>query len=70
MTSDRPYKRSMTVEAALSELRRCKDTQFDGTIVEAFCSVIEQEEEAPPPVATQTGQAIAENFAEVLSMSE
>jgi two-component system cell cycle response regulator len=70
MTSDRPYKRAMTVEAALAELRRCKDTQFDAAIVDEFCAVIEEEQQQPHPVETPMGQAVAENFAEVLAVSD
>jgi two-component system, cell cycle response regulator len=70
MTSDRPYKRAMSVEAALSELRRCKYEQFDGAIVDVFCLVIEENAVEPRFSETPTGQAVAENFAEVLAGSE
>jgi HD-GYP domain-containing protein (c-di-GMP phosphodiesterase class II) len=36
MTSDRPYRRAMAIEDALSELRRNSGTQFDPQIVDAF----------------------------------
>ncbi len=36
MTSDRPYRKAMTHEAALAELRRCSGTQFDPDLVELF----------------------------------
>ncbi|MDO9556600.1 MAG: GAF domain-containing protein [Coriobacteriia bacterium] len=36
MTSDRPYRGAMSTEQALDELRRCKGTQFDPTVVEAL----------------------------------
>jgi PAS domain S-box-containing protein/diguanylate cyclase (GGDEF)-like protein len=42
MVSSRPYKPSMTIDGALSELRRCAGTQFDKTVVDAFARVIEQ----------------------------
>jgi two-component system, cell cycle response regulator len=70
MTSDRPYKRAMSVEAALSELRRCKYEQFDGAIVDVFCLLIEENAEEPRFSETPMGQAVAENFAEVLAGSE
>ena len=70
MTSDRPYKRAMSVEAALSELRRCKYEQFDGSIVDVFCLLIEENAEEPRFSETPMGQAVAENFAEVLAGSE
>jgi HD-GYP domain-containing protein (c-di-GMP phosphodiesterase class II) len=36
MTSDRPYRRALSPETALSELRKHSGGQFDPTIVEAF----------------------------------
>jgi len=40
MTSERPYRGPMNVAAALEELRGHVGTQFDGTVVEAFCSAV------------------------------
>jgi diguanylate cyclase (GGDEF)-like protein len=39
MVSDRPYRRAMSVDAALAELRRCSGTQFDSNVVDAFCGL-------------------------------
>jgi diguanylate cyclase (GGDEF)-like protein len=36
MTTDRVYRRKLTVEAALEELHRCSGTQFDPDVVAAF----------------------------------
>ncbi|MBF0537184.1 MAG: HD domain-containing protein [Nitrospirae bacterium] len=36
MTSDRPYRKGLSLEAALEELRKCSGTQFDTKVVEAF----------------------------------
>jgi putative two-component system response regulator len=46
MTSVRPYRAgaSMTVEAALAELRRCGGTQFDPELVAAFVTAVERGE--------------------------
>src|SRR3954468_11306582 len=41
MTTDRPYRRSMSPEAALQELRDNAGTQFEPRIVEAVISVVE-----------------------------
>lgn len=41
MTKPRPYSPSMSIEAALSELDRCADAQFDPGIVKVFCDLFE-----------------------------
>ena len=38
MTSDRPYRKALPIEQALTELEKNKGTQFDGVIVDAFIS--------------------------------
>jgi len=43
MTNDRPYRNSISDEAALEELRRCAGAQFDPAVVEAFARVLERE---------------------------
>jgi putative nucleotidyltransferase with HDIG domain len=39
MTSDRPYRRALLIDAAREEIRRCSDTQFDPAVVMAFLSI-------------------------------
>jgi hypothetical protein len=39
MTHDRPYKRAMSHDAAIRELRRHAGTQFDPDVVRLFCSL-------------------------------
>ena len=39
MTNDRPYRRALTVDAALAELETSSGTQFDPTVVRAFVSL-------------------------------
>jgi putative two-component system response regulator len=39
MTSERPYRKSLTLEEALSEVKRCSGTQFDPGIVDAFFKI-------------------------------
>ena len=36
MTTNRPYRKALTKEAAIRELKRCSGTQFDHNVVEAF----------------------------------
>ncbi len=43
MTSDRPYRKAMSLEEAIEELRANAGTQFDPDVVEAFIRVIESE---------------------------
>jgi HD-GYP domain-containing protein (c-di-GMP phosphodiesterase class II) len=49
MRSDRPYRKALTREAAIAELRRCAGSQFDPKIVDAFLRI--EAEEAPLPPA-------------------
>ncbi|HAG49856.1 MAG TPA: hypothetical protein DHU69_01375 [Deltaproteobacteria bacterium] len=41
MTSDRPYRRALTVEVAIAELKRCSGTQFDPKVIDAFMAEIQ-----------------------------
>ena len=40
MTSDRPYRRALPLDAAIGELRRHAGTQFDPRVVEALLGVL------------------------------
>ncbi len=40
MTTDRPYRKAMPVQAAIDELKRNSGTQFDPQVVEAFLNVL------------------------------
>lgn len=39
MTSDRPYRKALSFEAAFEEIRSCSGTQFDPKVAEAFLSI-------------------------------
>lgn len=41
MTTDRPYRKGLSQELAIKELRRCCGTQFDREVVEAFIKAYE-----------------------------
>ncbi len=42
MLDERVYKRAMTLQDALRELRRCAGTQFDPHLVEVFCRLVSE----------------------------
>jgi diguanylate cyclase (GGDEF)-like protein len=42
MLDERVYKRAMTLQDALAELRRCAGTQFDPQLVEVFCRLVSE----------------------------
>jgi putative nucleotidyltransferase with HDIG domain len=44
MVADRPYRRSLTQEGAIAELRRCAGTDFDPRVVEALIAVLRDSE--------------------------
>jgi hypothetical protein len=52
MTSDRLYRRAIGIDAALEELKRRAGTQFDATIVAAFCNNITTRHNSSAEVST------------------
>ncbi len=44
MTSDRPYRKALSKEAAIEELKKGSGRQFDPKVVDAFLSLIEEED--------------------------
>ncbi len=56
LTTDRPYRKALPLEAAFEELTRCRGTQFDPSIVDTFLAIPEVEllaarsEEHPPAI--------------------
>jgi diguanylate cyclase (GGDEF)-like protein len=48
MTAERPYRRPMTRQHAIRELRQNAGTQFDPDVVEAFCTALTREPSLSP----------------------
>jgi putative two-component system response regulator len=42
LTSERPYKKAWTFEAAVKEIKRMSGTNFDPKVVEAFVRILPQ----------------------------
>ncbi len=42
MTADRPYRKALGSDYAIEELKRCKNSQFDGELVDAFVEMHNQ----------------------------
>ena len=42
MTSDRPYRKGLSAEKSLEELRKFSDIQFDRSIVDAFHGLVDE----------------------------
>jgi hypothetical protein len=50
MIHDRPYKRAMSHEMAIKELRRHAGTQFDPQLVTLFCDLFAHQPPTPDPI--------------------
>ena len=41
MTSNRPYRQALSLEKAISEVRRCRGTQFDPDVADILCNLMD-----------------------------
>ena len=46
MTSDRPYRKALSIDVVVAELRKYSGTQFDPVVVDAFLRLLEEEGDA------------------------
>jgi HD-GYP domain-containing protein (c-di-GMP phosphodiesterase class II) len=46
MTSERAYRRAMTQDEAIAELRRCRGVQWDADLVDRFVELLKSEAQA------------------------
>jgi putative nucleotidyltransferase with HDIG domain len=56
MTTDRPYRRALTVEVALTEMQRIAGTQLDMAIVARFVQIARAGKIVPPPAAADESE--------------
>jgi HD-GYP domain-containing protein (c-di-GMP phosphodiesterase class II) len=47
MISNRPYRKGMDPADAQAELTRCRGTQFDGAVVDAFLAALREDAAGP-----------------------
>lgn len=55
MTTDRPYRRAMTINEALTEIERCSGSQFDPEIAEQFLAMFEYRHRKTNSADSNTG---------------
>ncbi len=55
MVSPRPYRKQLSLQEALDELKRCSGTQFDPDIVDAFVKVIQKNDVKPDEYNKDSG---------------
>lgn len=68
MTTDRPYRRALSVEVAKDELERGAGTQFDADCARSFIHLINEGQVVPPIPATDL-RALSESFGPQLQIA-
>jgi hypothetical protein len=70
MIHDRPYKRAISHEAAVNELRRHAGTQFDPELVTLFCDLYASRAPSVEPLAEPSGNPAIVTFGGGTAASE
>jgi putative nucleotidyltransferase with HDIG domain len=58
MTTDRPYRRALSIEVALTELQRIAGTQLDMLVVSRFVQIARAGKIVPPPAAPAEAELV------------
>jgi HD-GYP domain-containing protein (c-di-GMP phosphodiesterase class II) len=59
MASDRPYRKGMSLDEMIEEIRRCAGTQFDPDVARAFIKIVEREREH---LVTNSAQEVMKKY--------
>lgn len=66
MASDRPYRKGMSLDEMIAEIRRCAGTQFDPEVCTAFIRVVERERDR---LVTNSAQEVMKKYSESVVLS-
>lgn len=66
MTSDRPYRKALSFEAALAEIRRCSGTQFDPNVADAFLGIPPESWKVIHDFVNNTHRSQSHNYPDIL----
>jgi HD-GYP domain-containing protein (c-di-GMP phosphodiesterase class II) len=59
MASDRPYRKGMSLDEMIEEIRRCAGTQFDPDVARAFATVVARERDR---LVTNSAQEVMKKY--------
>ena len=62
MTTDRPYRKAMSREAAIAEIKRCAGTQFDPNLAALFIEVLTSNPFTPIGIPSRSGPTTPQNL--------
>jgi putative nucleotidyltransferase with HDIG domain len=62
MTSDRPYRKALSLDAAFAEIRRCREQQFDPAVVDTLLSIPVEEIQSCREARPESGRPREQMF--------